>query len=339
MNQWIDFKELRTKRKFSDVLRFYGIELKQNGPQLLGPCPLPKHEGKATQTSFSVNEERGIFQCFSCKARGNVLDFAGFMEGVDIRDGVAMRKAAQKLQTACLPGTVVQNSNTNRESSSMKNPAADGRPILINEPLDFELKGLDAKHPYLLDRGYLPETIAHFGIGVATRGFLQGRLAIPLHDEKGKLIGYAGRLIDGTKVTADNPQLLLPKTRERAGTVREFDETQFVYNGFRMKEPVTELLVVEGVSNVWWLHQNGYPRTVGLLGADCSVRQGHLLTSLLVARGRLWIVPGSDSFGNLWKDSVLKQVASRRFCRCAELANGRHPGNLTKADFSAIFLT
>jgi len=59
---------------------------------------------------------------------------------------------------------------------------------IVNPPLDFELKGLDAEHPYLTCRGFAPETIGHFGLGVCLRGLLKGRVAVPLHDNAGRLI-------------------------------------------------------------------------------------------------------------------------------------------------------
>ena len=110
-------------------------------------------------------------------------------------------------------------------------------PVVVNEPLDFELKGLDQSHPYLLDRGFSPETIAYFGLGVAARGSLKGRLAIPLHDKEGRLIGYAGRLIDDSQVSADNPRYSFPANRERDGVVREFRKSELVYNASRLKNP------------------------------------------------------------------------------------------------------
>jgi DNA primase len=42
--------------------------------------------------------------------------------------------------------------------------------VIVNASLDFELKGLDATHPYLLGRGFTPETIKHFGLGFCSRG-------------------------------------------------------------------------------------------------------------------------------------------------------------------------
>ena len=46
------------------------------------------------------------------------------------------------------------------------------------KPLVFDLKGLDAKHPYLLKRGFTPETIERFGLGFCSRGLLKDRVAI-----------------------------------------------------------------------------------------------------------------------------------------------------------------
>ena len=59
--------------------------------------------------------------------------------------------------------------------------------------MTFSLKNLDPGHPYLSARGLSKETIATFGIGYCSRGMLKGRIAIPIHDERGELVAYAGR--------------------------------------------------------------------------------------------------------------------------------------------------
>src|SRR5438309_422871 len=99
--QWVDFRELREKLRFSDVLQHYHVELKIRGDRATGFCPLPchpKHEGKRRTPSFSLNLARGIFQCFGCGAKGSVLDFACYMEGVDLSNSAAVRKVALELQ-------------------------------------------------------------------------------------------------------------------------------------------------------------------------------------------------------------------------------------------------
>jgi hypothetical protein len=121
---------------------------------------------------------------------------------------------------------------------------------IVNEPLDFELKGLDAKHPYLLGRGFTVETIGYFGLGYCSRGFPKGRVAIPLHDHDARLVGYAGRVIDDALVSEENPRYKFPGKRKVKGILHEFRKTLFVYNGFRIKAPVDDLAVVEGFTSV-----------------------------------------------------------------------------------------
>src|SRR6266851_482981 len=98
MNTWINFKTLRAKLDFEQVLRHYGVELKRKGNQHHGFCPLPNHNGKKNSPSFSANLERGIFQCFGCGAKGNVLEFAALMKNVPLEDGNALRAVALELQ-------------------------------------------------------------------------------------------------------------------------------------------------------------------------------------------------------------------------------------------------
>ena len=64
----------------------------------------------------------------------------------------------------------------------------------VNTPLKFALKSLDPDHPYLAERGFTSETVAHFGVGLCTgKGIMAGRIAIPIHNEHGELVAYAGR--------------------------------------------------------------------------------------------------------------------------------------------------
>src|SRR6266576_3030629 len=98
MANWIDFRQLRQSLNFEAVLKSYGIEIKAKGKQHHGFCPLPNHQGKRNSPSFSANLEKGIFQCFGCGAKGNVLEFAALMENVDPKNGSALRDVALKLQ-------------------------------------------------------------------------------------------------------------------------------------------------------------------------------------------------------------------------------------------------
>ena len=58
------------------------VELRKAGKEWKGRCPF--HEDKAP--SFSVNEEKGVFYCFSCGASGDVFDFIMKLDGLSFRE-------------------------------------------------------------------------------------------------------------------------------------------------------------------------------------------------------------------------------------------------------------
>src|ERR1039458_7097240 len=100
---WIDFKALRAQLDFAAVLEHYGVEVKRKGNQHHGYCPLPNHNGKKNSPSFSANLDKGIFQCFGCGAKGNILEFAAMMENINLEDGAAFRAVALGLQQRFCP--------------------------------------------------------------------------------------------------------------------------------------------------------------------------------------------------------------------------------------------
>lgn len=335
---WIDFKQLRKRLDFEHVLRHYGVEVKRKGNQHHGYCPLPSHNGKKNSPSFSANLERGIFQCFGCGAKGNVLEFAAMMEKIDPKDGSALLKVANELQKQFCPelgGTSSETKKAPSKKPKETEPKSD-LPVIVNAPLDFELKDLDAKHPYLLSRGFTPETIAHFGLGFCSRGLLKDRVAIPLHDQVGKLIGYAGRVVDDSKITEDNPRYRFPGERKRDGKFFEFRKTLFLYNGFRIKGPVDDLIVVEGFTGVWWLVQNGLPDAVATMGSDCSEKQVGFIVSLVNPSGRVWIVPDGDKAGERYAQTLLSLISPHRFVRWVKLAEGTQPTDLSEEKLRSI---
>lgn len=54
-----------------------------------GPCPLSNCNGAR---SFTVNLTKNVFNCFDCKARGNVLDFVAAMEKCSVKDAALKLK-------------------------------------------------------------------------------------------------------------------------------------------------------------------------------------------------------------------------------------------------------
>src|SRR5262245_10945421 len=101
MATWIDFKELRSKLKIADVLAQHNVSLKIKGERGTCFCPLPGHarrsDGKRHSPSFSVHLRRGSFQCFSCGAKGNVLELAVLLDGKNPNDPSQLRQSALKI--------------------------------------------------------------------------------------------------------------------------------------------------------------------------------------------------------------------------------------------------
>jgi DNA primase len=338
---WIDFKALRAKLDFARVLEHYGVQIKSTGKQHHGYCPLPNHIGKRNSPSFSANLERGIFQCFGCGAKGNVLEFAALMEKIDPKDGTALREVAVKLQRHFCPELGSDLPDTKAPPAAKPKPAEKTEPelpIVVNAPLDFELQGLDAGHPYLLSRGFTPETIQHFGLGFCSRGMLKNRVAIPLHDAAGALVGYAGRVVDDATITEDNPRYRFPGERRRDGKIFEFRKALFLYYGFRIKAPVDDLVVVEGFTSVWWLSQNGLLSVVGTMG-DCSEKQAELIVSLVKPNGRVWIAPDGDKAGERHAQTLLTLITPHRFMRWVKMADGKQPTDLLREQLKTCFTT
>ena len=162
-------------------------------------------------------------------------------------------------------------------------------------------------------------------------------MAIPLRDHEGKLIGYAGRVVDDATITKDNPRYRLPSKRKRGGKIIEFRKTLFLYNGYRIHAPVDDLVVTEGFASVWWLHQNGYPHSVAAMGADFSERQAELVVSLVKPTGRVWILPDGDDAGRRFAQSVLLQVSPHRFVRWVKITEGSQATDLSEEQLKSCF--
>lgn len=245
-------------------------------------------------------------------------------------------RIALKLQEQFCP-TNAQPEQPPAKSQPEQAKPTEELPVVANSPLDFQLKGLDQTHPYLRSRGFTPETIAHFGLGFCSRGLLNNRVAIPLHDHTGQLIGYAGRVVDDAAIGEDNPRYRFPGARKRDGKIFEFRKTLFLYNGSRLTAPLDDLIVVEGFPSVWWLHQNGLPHVVATMGADCSDRQAELVVALVRPAGRVWLMPDGDAAGERFGQTFLPKVSPQRFVRWVKLKDNGQPTDLPAAELKDCF--
>lgn len=71
------------------VAKRYVAEMKQDGAELVGLCPLHKEK----TPSFRVNPAKGLFKCFGCNQGGSVIDLVSLAEGISAGD--AMKKLSE----------------------------------------------------------------------------------------------------------------------------------------------------------------------------------------------------------------------------------------------------
>lgn len=80
----VDVGALRGSVLMSSIVGRF-VELKKSGAEWKGLCPF--HEERTP--SFTVNDEKQLFCCFGCEAKGDVIDFVAKREGLDFKAAVA----------------------------------------------------------------------------------------------------------------------------------------------------------------------------------------------------------------------------------------------------------
>ena len=305
---WIDFQAVKAAIPLVPVLERYGVRLRKvNGTSFRSNCPLPSHRGKSAGT-FSVNAAKNVFQCFSCTGKGNVLDFVAAMENVSVRD------AALRL-TEWFP---VSGERQRASAQAEPPPAAEAKPE--NKPLAFQLKGIQHDHPYLRSRGFERALSERMGVGFFPgTGSMAGRVVFPIHDEKGELVAYAGRLVDDSLLSDEIPRWKLPKG---------FHKSLVLYNLHRvLAAECDEIIVVESFWGVLACLRAGYENAVALMGRTVSEAQARLLERFVhIVLALDGDEPGLAS--SIEVGSKLLTLPHRRSVRVVFLPDGVQPDTL-----------
>ncbi len=197
-----------------------------------------------------------------------------------------------------------------------------------NPPLTFRLKNLDPNHPYLAERGLEKETIEYFSLGFCSRGLMSGRVVIPIHNERGELVAYAGRYPGESP--EGRPKYLLPSG---------FRKSHLVFNlnraGASAKE--TGLVVVEGYFDAFRVWQAGFHHAVAIMGSSLSERQRDLLVATVGAQGKIALLLDQDDAGRACLGQCLDELSPRVFVKALGLPNeGDQPDSLSKEQIQQI---
>jgi DNA primase len=304
--QWVSFQQIKDQASINDVVDHYGLQLRarKGGDELVGLCPF--HGPGKSRDPFRVSVSKKSWHCFQCDRGGNLLDLVMAHEGVSIREAALL---------------VQQWFGVDRPADVAEPPPNTVEPV--NPPLTFELKNLDPKHPYLKERGLNPETTEYFGLGYYPghrgRGYQKGRIVIPIHNEHGKLVAYAGRW-------PGEPPEGEPRYKLPVGFVK----TAVVFNLHRATELAREkgLVAVEGFFGAMKVHQAGFPNVVALMGSFLSEAQTHLLRAALGPQGKVTLMFDGDEDGRKCQEQCLLELSHHMFVKVVELDDGIQPDHL-----------
>ena len=336
MTKWVDFKTVREHLSFHDVLAHYGITEHGTGDQIKIICPFHNDH----KPSCGVNLKKQVYNCFSCDAGGNALDFVAHMEGLDPSNTGELRKAAFAaadtfgiVQALEQPnnGSVKAKSKTARsdkpdkakakvkpvKSDAPKKAKKDEPAKPSNQPLSFTLK-LDHKHPFIEARGFKKKLVKQFGIGFANKGMMKERICFPIHNTKGKLIAYSGRWASD-ELPEDVPRYLLPKG---------FEKSKVLYNLNRVLEKGSDtVVIVEGFWSVLRLHHAGVP-CVSTFGDSVSEVQAELLVKHGVKN--VILIYDGDEAGRVGTQVSLPILAKHLFVKTVALDDGIKPDSMSE---------
>ena len=340
-SDWVDFKEVKATVSMEMVLSHYGIEIRKvNRSSWRGKCPLPTHAGDSG-SSFNMNSDKNAWACHvaSCvKARdgrkgGNVLDFVAVMESCSVRDAALKLQnwfsveASNEKPAEYVPSRdrkrkpkedkLVREKNNEPREGPPPDVEDDAQEVEINQPLEFTLKSIDGSHPYIRKRGIKEGTAEHFEIGFFYgKGSMTERLVIPIHNEKGELIAYAGRAVDDE---------VEPKYKVPAG----FRKSLVLFNLHRAKNSNDRVVLVEGFFDVMKVHQAGFPFVVSLMGSVLSEHQERLLVENFDS---VILLLDGDEAGRSATSEIALRLVRKVFVQVIEMPEGKQPDQLSSEE-------
>jgi DNA primase len=293
------------------------IALRRTGTRWVGLCPF---HGEKTP-SFSINAEQGLYYCFGCGARGDVitfvreteqLDFVEAVEKLAARSGITLHyddasASREHQQRARLHDALTRAVEWYHERLLTGPDAAGARRYLRSE------RGYDGQLVRRYQLGWAPEgwdtlvsalkvpddVLRAAGLAFVNKSgrltdSFRGRVLFPIFDPAGKPVGFGGRILPG----ADGP-----KYKNTADTA-VYDKSRVLYGLNWAKKTIVEtgeVVVCEGYTDVIGLHEVGVPQAVATCGT--ALADGHVRLLTNFAR-RIVLAYDADSAG---------QAAAERF--------------------------
>ena len=324
------------------------VPLKKAGREFQARCPF--HDEKTP--SFTVSPQKQFYHCFGCGAHGSAIGFLMNYEGLEFVDAVEDLARHAGLQVP-------------REASRGPRPSADLFGILESASAWYQaqLKKSPEAIEYLKGRGLSGEICAYFDIGFAPSGWDQlikelgtdekrlgllkragmlsqgksgeydkfrHRIMFPIHDRRGRVIGFGGRALDddGPKYLNSPETELFHKGRELYG----------LYLARKSQARLDRILVVEGYMDVVALAQFGFTNCVATLGTATTGEQAELL--FRAADQVIYCFDG-DRAGRkaAWRalEATLPRLREGRQASFLFLPEGEDPDSMVRREGDAAF--
>ncbi|HKI96077.1 MAG TPA: DNA primase [Gemmatimonadales bacterium] len=296
-------------RDAADIVDVVGehVQLKRTGTDYRGPCPF--HGG--THRNLAVIPKKQMFYCFVCHEGGDVFTF--YMKKFGMDYPTAVREVARKV------GITIPERPTG--GPDPREPLY-GAVAVAHEWYARQLreaKDAETARRYLADRGFPLDSVLPYGLGYASGGgaflsamatlgvgedvLLQAGLAVrrdegpvrarfwnrllfPIHDQRGRVVGFGGRVIgEGEPKYLNSPDSEI------------FHKGRLLYNLHDAKHAIRKAehaVLVEGYFDVLRLVEAGMEHVVAPLGTGFTSEQGQLLRRLT---DRVTLLFDSDSAG------------------------------------------
>ncbi|MDR3622996.1 MAG: DNA primase [Paludisphaera borealis] len=336
-----------------DIVGLVGeyLQLRRAGSRYKGLCPF--HDDR--NPSMEVNPERQTFKCWSCGEGGDVFDFVQKIERVEFPE--ALRMLAERA------GIVLESPSASAAARSGGPTKSDLAGVLAWAEKYFAngLKSSDAARAYLEERGLSAASVARHRLGFAPeergrlsaearkQGFthdlleqaglivrpedspgavrerFRGRLIFPIHDERGRTIGFGGRILPEAERVASSMGNRVAKYLNSPETAL-FQKRRVLYAADLARTAGREagwVAVVEGYTDVIAAHQVGLCNVVGTLGT--AFGDDHVQTLRRLA-DRACLVFDGDTAGQTAAERALEVFLGHELdVRVLSLPSGLDP--------------
>jgi DNA primase len=332
-------------RDGADLVGLIGeaVELKRTGSDYRGPCPF--HGG--THRNFAVIPKKNRYYCFVCHASGDVFSWLMKRFGMDYP--TAVREAARRAGIM-IPETPGRAGPDPREP--LYEAVAVAQDWFTRQLLEAQ-DGADAR-TYLEGRQIPLETAGQHGLGYAPAGraFLsamkelgldekvlleagltaqrddgrvvsrfRARLLFPIHDLRGRVVGFGGRLL----VSGEPKYLNSPETPI-------FHKGKQLYNLHQAKSAIRKeesVILVEGYFDVFRLVLAGVEHVVAPMGTALTADQAGLLRRFARAATLLYDSDQAGLRATFRAGDELLRHGVR--VRVATMPEGEDPDSLVRA--------